>query len=101
MDIIKSSKTIIPKKINTFALKYIFPAREQVNTALINHFKEKQELFLRQNIHFINLLEVQKEYQLVSTKTSKLLYFDGGHLNEDGATELGKKLKVKHPYLFI
>lgn len=98
--IIQSSNSIIPKEINLYAKQFeMKKVREDYNQGLkrlinITNYKSL-------NIHYIDLLEVQNQYKIVSEKTSKLLYFDSNHLTQDGAIELGENLKVMHPYLFI
>lgn len=96
--IIKKSKSYDPIEINHFAEKFIHPRCEQINAKLLR-WHEQSDLS-NNNIYFIDLLEIHKPYPLVSEATSELYYFDGGHLSEAGAINLGQKLKRKHNFLF-
>ncbi len=98
LEIIRESGSVVPDEINQFASKYLNPRCEQMNKAVSQWLQ--QPGFLNANINYIDLLEIQREYELVSSKTSKLLYHDGGHLSENGATELGEKMKMKYRILF-
>lgn len=97
LSIIKASNSVVPTEINQYARQFVNVRASNINKALKAWFRNQTAL---SDVDYINVIALQEPYELVSTKTSKLLYHDGGHLNENGATEIGEKLKRRHPSLF-
>lgn len=97
--IVNSSPSFRPEDINAHARGY----------AMINNrgnFSNKLKAFFdiiyfkKNNISFIDLLEVQGTYEIISSQTGNLLYFDSNHFTLEGAREMGERLRKIHPYLF-
>lgn len=89
--------------INKFGQSYALKDdRIAVNNAIKDFFEK--EKFKDQAIYFIDILEflpdANDNYEIVSSKTSEFLYFDGSHFTEQGAKEFGEKLKEHHPEVF-
>lgn len=101
-DIIHSSKLTAVGEINSYAQNFAkLKDRTELNNSLIKFFNKRD--YKNNNIFYIDLLDVQRSvegnFDVVSTKTSKFLYFDQSHFTLQGAIELGKNLKTKHSYL--
>ncbi|MBL4663517.1 MAG: acyltransferase [Flavobacteriaceae bacterium] len=103
-EIIRSSGSVIPDIINEYAKKFAQKElKESINEGLKKEFR--RPYYSKNNIHFIDLLEFQggdnlDQFEIVSNERLKFLYFDASHLTEQGARELGSKIKEVYPYLF-
>ena len=102
-DIVHSCKSFRPEAINKYAQDFIeLENRSGINSWLIKLFQKEE--FAENNIFYVNLLGIQgngeNRFDIISTKTSDFLYFDKSHLTNQGALELGEKLKSINPHLF-
>ncbi|MDA8659994.1 acyltransferase [Luminiphilus sp.] len=90
--------------LNEYALtQSFFPERKQLSQKLQNAFNEATLSAL--GIYYVDTLEAQcggsfHQCDIVSSKTSELLYFDNSHFTTQGAKEFGAALKLRRPDLF-
>lgn len=90
--------------LNEYALtQAFFPERKQLGQKLQNAFDEAMLSAL--GIYYVDTLEAQcgesfHQCDIVSSKTSELLYFDNSHFTTLGAKEFGAALKLRRPDLF-
>ena len=90
--------------LNEYALtQAFFSERKQLSQKLKNAFNEATLSAL--SIYYVDTLEAQcgesfHQCDIVSSKTSELLYFDNSHFTTLGAKEFGAALKLRRPDLF-
>jgi hypothetical protein len=96
--IIGSAENFDPASINIAAQNFILKTKYDQNSNLVEYYNN--EYFDYNNIEFINVIDLDKEIELVSSNTSKLIYFDSNHYTEDGAIEFGQKLRLHYPHIF-
>lgn len=104
-NIVRLVPTINPNVINEKAVEFSFlDLKRSVNDSLQNEFNSNP-FYQSNNIQFIDILHLQggpnlDQFEVVSKKAIKFLYFDAGHFTRQGSQELGAKLKALHPNLF-
>lgn len=90
--------------LNEYALtQSFFSERKRLSQKLKNAFNEATLSAL--GIYYVDTLEAQcgggfHQCDIVSSKTSELLYFDNSHFTTLGAKEFGAALKLRRPDLF-
>ena len=90
--------------LNEYALtQSFFPERKRLSQKLQNAFNEATLSAL--GIYYVDTLEAQcggsfDQCDIVSSKTSELLYFDNSHFTTLGAKEFGAALKLRRPDIF-
>ena len=90
--------------LNEYALtQSFFPERKRLSQKLQNAFNEATLSAL--GIYYVDTLEAQcggsfHQCDIVSSKTSELLYFDNSHFTTLGAKEFGAALKLRRPDIF-
>ena len=90
--------------LNEYALtQSFFSERKRLSQKLQNAFNEATLSAL--GIYYVDTLEAQcggsfDQCDIVSSKTSELLYFDNSHFTTLGAKEFGAALKLRRPDIF-
>lgn len=102
-DIVYSCKSSLPKTINKYAQKFSNQENKKaLNESLAQFFKNTYSL--NENIFYVDILAAQtnagNQFEVVSLKKGKFLYFDRAHFTERGSTEFGAKLKKTNPHIF-
>ncbi|MEE8574179.1 MAG: acyltransferase family protein [Thermodesulfobacteriota bacterium] len=90
--------------VNEYGMQF---ARKEERSALNNMLKtalSKKEL-REDKINYVDILSLQcgdniNNCEIISSESSKFLYFDRGHFSCQGALEFGEKLKKKYPEVF-
>jgi len=104
LQIVYSSKKNTTSGINNFAKQFSqIKERDNINQELKKLFSD--DYFKSQKIYYVDILSAQCDETLdkcniISPVDGQLLYFDRGHFTENGASELGGKLKSLYPKLF-
>lgn len=98
--LVKASGTDEPKSINDFAVKF-----SDLKSRIV-YDEQLQQVFAsrkmsKKNIHYVSLLGEAGLRDIISPETHDYFYFDKSHLTELGAIELGKRMKVVYPELFL
>ena len=96
--IIGTAKKYDPVSINKAAQNFLVKSKFKQNAELLKYYTN--DYFLKKDIKYIDVIGLDENIELVSSKTANLLYFDSNHYTEDGSIELGQKLKLQHPELF-
>jgi hypothetical protein len=102
-DIVGASRSISPRKINTFARRFQILKRFETNEQLNQEFNDID--YSKLNIHYIDVLKFSEEkgdikYFVVNPADTTFLYFDSGHYTKTGSRLFGAKMKNEFPHFF-
>jgi len=102
-EIVRSSHSIDPDWINKYAQKFYKERKMGINNILKHDFENPY--FISNNIYFIDILSLQgtnksELFEVISKNNLEFLYFDKSHFTKKGSKELGRRMKLQHPYLF-
>ena len=103
-EIVRSSHSADPIEINKYARLFSYKEwKTGINAALKREITKP--FYTENRIYLIDILSLQggkdlNQFEIISNEDLEFLYFDKSHFTKKGSKELGRRMKIRHPYLF-